>query len=317
MVKIYYRDVKGGKLRTLDSFKPGCWIYVDAPSGREIRNLVKEFNLEEGLLRDAIDIYEVPRMEVERGVNYIFTRFAYWQSPKLQLTAINEASPISTEPLLIAVGENFLMTLSVSPLPFMDKFLEGKIDFYTTQKAKLFLQIFTEINLVYNSFLHNISKQIRSTTILLERINNKDIIQFVTFENVLNDFLSALVPTSTILKNLMSGKYLKLYEGDKDLIEDLSLNNDQLVELSQANLRTLVNIREAYSTIMTNNLNRVIRLLTSLTVILMVPNLIASIYGMNIILPLAESPQAFSNILSLIVALVAILLVVFFKNRWL
>lgn len=323
MIKFFFRDIKTKRLRDLEDFKAGSWIYVESPSSKEIKFLKDKFDLEEGLLRDAVDIYEVPRFEVEKGKNYIFTRFAYWQSPKIQLSAMAtngskvESTFISTEPLLIVMTSDFLMTISLSPLPFLKRFLEGEVDFYTTQKNKLFFAIFGEINSIYNSFLHNISKLVRSTTIKLEKINNKDIVQFVTFESVLNDFLSAIEPTNVILKNLLSGKYLKLYDDDQALLEDLVLNNTQLIEVSQANLRNIVNIREAYSTIITNNLNRIIRLLTALTVILAVPTMIASIYGMNIRLPLADSPNAFSTIMTLILSIAAVLILIFIRNRWL
>lgn len=323
MIKFYYKDIKTKRLRDLEDFKKGSWVYVESPSTKEIKFLKDKFDLEEGLLRDAVDIYEVPRFEVEKGKAYIFTRFAYWQSPKIQLTAMAtngskvESTFISTEPLLIVMTSDFLMTISLSPLPFLKRFLEGDVDFYTTQKNKLFFAIFGEINSIYNSFLHNISKLVRSTTIKLEEINNKDIVQFVTFESVLNDFLSAIEPTNVILKNLLSGKYLKLHDEDQALLEDLVLNNTQLIEISQANLRNIVNIREAYSTIITNNLNRIIRLLTSLTVILAVPTMIASIYGMNIQLPMADSPHAFSTIITLILSISVVATLIFIKNRWL
>ena len=116
---------------------------------------------------------------------------------------------------------------------------------------------------------------------------------------------------------MLSGKHFKLYEEDKDLIEDLLLSNTQLIELSQNNLRTIVNIREGYSTIMTNNLNRIIKLFTSLTVILTIPTMIASIYGMNINLPLANNPLAFIIIMTSIIIISIILLIIFIKNDWL
>lgn len=322
MIKYYYKDGKTEQLQVLDEFKPGGWIHVESPTPHEISILKEKFDLGGGLLKDALDIYEVPRLEVEGNKCYIFTRFAYWQSPKIQLSAYspngykNESSLISTEPVLIILADKFLMTFSLNPLPFVNDLLsDDKI--YTTNKIRLFFIIFVKIHSIYNSFLHNISKLIRSTTIELERINNKDIVQFVTFESVLNDFLSALEPTNVILKNLFSGKVLKLKDQEKNLMEDLFFSNSELIELSQANLRNLVNIREAYSTIMTNNLNRVIRLLTSLTVILAVPTMIASLYGMNIHLPGENSSYAFIVIVGIIISIASVLLIIFFKNRWL
>src|SRR3990172_1492160 len=182
-----------------------------------------------------------------------------------------------------------------SPIPIkVKRFFLGAVImikyFYKDNKSEK-VRLFNEFR--SGCWIHVESPTPSEITFLREKINNKDIIQFVTYESVLNDFLTALEPTNVILKNLFSGKFLKLTDQEKEWVEDLYFSNSQLIELSQANLRNIVNIREAYSTIITNNLNRVIRLLTSLTVILAVPTMIASIYGMNIDLPFDHSPNAF------------------------
>ncbi|MBI3088770.1 MAG: magnesium transporter CorA family protein [Candidatus Colwellbacteria bacterium] len=306
MIKIYQKTIRDKETKTVDSFKVGSWIYVEAPTEEEIKSLVERHKLEESLLKDALDLYEVPRIEFERQAVYVFTRVPYGEETK-----------ISTAPLLIVIGENFVLTLSERPLPFIEQFLNGKVDFSTTQKTKLFLQIFSQIVSSYNNSLNSISRSVRSVGLHLEKITNKDIARLVSFEGVLNDFLSALVPTNTILNNLLSGRFIKLYEEDRELVEDLSLGIGQLTESCKSNLKTMVNIREAYSTIITNNLNRIIRLLTALTVILAVPTMIASFFGMNVALPAADSPQAFFWILTGTGATAALILGIFIKNRWL
>ena len=306
MIKIYHKNIKENRLKILNKFKVGSWIYVENPSKEELKHLAKSFHLEKGLLKDALDPNEVPRMEVEKSTTYIFTRIPY-----------SEKSKVSTMPVLVALGKDFLITISQQPLPLLDKFINGEVDFYTTQKTKLLLQIFSEINASYNVFLNNINRRVRAMSIELEKINNKDIVQFVTFEGNINDFLSALVPTNAILKNILSGKFLKLYEKDEELTEDLFLANGQFIESCRTILKTIVNVREAYSTIMTNNLNRVIKLLTALTIILTVPTIIASFYGMNVRLPFADNPLAFFVILGLTILISVFLLAIFIKNHWL
>lgn len=306
MIKIYQKTIRDKAAKAIDSFKVGSWIYVEAPTDEEIKSLVEKHKLEESLLKDALDIYEVPRIEFEKQAVYVFTRVPYGEETK-----------ISTAPLLIIIGENFVLTLAERSLPFIEQFLNGKIDFSTTQKTKLFLQIFSQIVSAYNNSLNTISRRVRSLGIHLEEITNKDIAQLVGFEGILNDFLSSLVPTNTILTNLLSGRFIKLYEEDRELVEDLSLGIGQLTESCKSNLKTMVNIREAYSTIVTNNLNRIIRLLTALTVIIAIPTMVFSFFGMNVALPGAHVPEAAFWILSG-TGLVAILLLgVFIKNRWL
>lgn len=309
MVNYYFKSVRDEQLKKIGKFKTGSWIYVEDPDKKELSQLAKKLSLEAGHLTDSTDPYEVPRLEIEKEAVYIFTRIPF--------SLENKIEKITTVPLLVIISNNFIMTICQKPLYFIDKFLEGNIDFSTTQKTKLFLLIFSQINSSYNRNLTRIIRQVRTISIHLENIKNHDIVQFVMFEAVLNDFLSALNPTNNILKQLLSGKILKLYENDKDLTEDLFLSNNQLIERSQMNLNIISNIRNAYSTIMTNNLNRVIKFLTALTIILNVPMIISSFYGMNVSLPLAGSPLAFWQISSFTLIITLILLLVFSKNRWL
>lgn len=307
MIKIFQKTIKDQKLKTLDEFKKGSWIYVEDPDEKEIKVLAKKFSLEEGLLHDALDPNEVPRMEIEDGVTYIFARAPY--------KGANQE--VITVPILVAMGKDFVVTVSSKRLPFLEKFTTGEVDFYTTQKTKLFLQIFSEIGFTYSRFLTDINRRVRRISVRLEKIENQDIIQFVAFENNMNDFLSSLVPINSILQNLLSGKFIRLYEEDEDLAEDLFLSNGQSIEICRNNLKTIVNIRESYSAIMTHNLNRTIKLLTALTIILTSSNLIASFYGMNVALPFADAPLAFAGILGGMSIVIAVLLGIFIKQRWL
>lgn len=307
MIEIYHKSIKEKVFKILDikSFKNGSWIYAENIDDEELEELAEKFSLDPGLLKDAGDPYEVPRSETKGGILYIFTRVPYSA----------EGGQIMTTPLLLAVGANFLVTISQIHLPFLKKLIKSE-HFFTTQKTNLFLQIFSQINSTYNEFLTSINKQVRGTGVKLSKITNADIIRFVSYEEILNDFLSALVPTNTILGYILSGKSLELYPQDKDLIEDLFLSNGQLIEICRNNLKNIVNIRGAYSTIMANDLNRVIKLLTSLTIILTVPMIVSSFYGMNIRLPFAQSPFVFLGIIIFVAMISGILVYLFIRNRW-
>ena len=306
MITIYYKTLKEQELQTLEKFKTGSWVAVENPTEEELDFLAQNLTLNRDLLADAVDPHEVPRVEREGGVTYVYTRVPF-----------QEEVEATTAPLMIAVGKNFVLTISHRSLPFFTKFQEGRVEFYTTQKTKLFLQIFSEINTTYSFFINNIAKNVRGVTVRLEDIVNKEIKQFVMFEGALNDFLAALVPTNTLLNNLLSGKFLQLYEQDHELVEDLMLSNRQLIELCQSNMRSIGTVREGYSTIMSNNLNRVIKILTALTIVLTVPAIIASFYGMNVRLPLADSPDAFLVVLGVTILVSVAVLALFLKNRWL
>lgn len=306
MIKIYHKTIKETHLSEIETFRIGSWIYVEAPTREELETLARDYHLDAGLLRDVTDPYEVPRLEIEDSSTYIFTR----------VTDHEEGRPITT-PMLVVINDKLVMTLCQKPLPFIEKFATGELEFSTTQRTKLFIQLFTEINSSYNTVLTEVRKKVRNKSTKLHHIKNEDIRQFVIYENVLNDFLAALIPTSTILNNLLSGKYFRLYDQDDELIEDLFLNNNQLIELCNTTLRTIVNIREAYATIMSNNLNQTIKLFTSLTVVLNIPMIVASFYGMNVRLPLAAHPDAFWLIVAGVLFAVGALILVFWKKDWL
>ncbi|GBD34077.1 Magnesium transport protein CorA [bacterium HR34] len=181
----------------------------------------------------------------------------------------------------------------------------------------MLVQIFYEINNDYSKFIAGIEKAMRNVAINLEKIDNKDIVRFVQFERILNDFYSSLNANELMLENVLSGKYFSLYEADKDLIEDLFISNKQLLQRTNLLLKSIVNARESYSTIMQNNLNKTIKFLTAITIIFTIPTMIASIYGMNLSLPLQQSPFAFIIVVLIIFFVSLLSLVIFILKKWL
>ena len=305
MIKYYYKSIKDKELKTLKDFRVGTWIYAEDPSREELEQLADNHGLELGHLTDALDPHEVPRLEIEKQAIYFYRRAPYELDTR-----------VITTPILVVVGEDFVVTISKYPLPFLNRILKKPLDLNTTQKSKLIIQIFSEITTSYNSFVTNIRRKVRSSGVEKKHINNAVIIQFVQFEEILNDFLLGLVPASAILERLVTGKILPLHESDKDIVEDLFHSTGQLIIQSRATLRNIVNVRESYSTILTNDLNRVIRLLTGFTIILNVSMIITGLYGMNVALPFANSPNAFWGIIFFSSTISLLLMFVFMRNRW-
>lgn len=308
MITVSFRSLKGASLQTLETFKSGSWIRVEAPTDAEIERIATERGLDAGHLRDALDPLEVPRLEMEGSAVYVFTRFP-----------MKTGDVTGTVPLLVVYVEDAVITVCARELPELEAFIARTPDLYTTQKAKLLLQLFAWINQSYIGYLNAISRNIRSIgrQLQLEDIKNSDIAQFVVHEGVLQDFVTSLAPMNAVFATLLPGRHIHFFEEDKDLIEDLSLSTNQLIDACRSNLKSIGTIRDAYSTIMTNNLNRTIRFLTSLTVLLMVPNLVTGFYGMNIHLPYADSPIAATGIVVSILVMVGVLALVFIRNKWL
>ena len=309
MITYYYKNIRSKSLEKLEKYKPGAWVYVEAPTRDELKQLVDTFELDPGHVRDVLDDDEMPRLEKEDDKTYLFTRFAF-TGDHLQIT---------TTPLLMVMSEHVFISIAARPIPRIERFANEKIKFNTTQRTKLLLQILDQTVDQYEVFLNTISRQIKSirARLRVEEIRNKDFVDFVQIEDELNEFLSALTPTNSILRRLLLGKHIKLYEEDEDIVEDLLLNNEQTIEGCRSSLKSVVNIREAYSTIMANNLNQIIRVLTVLTVVISIPTLIASIYGMNVDLPFDRNPTAFAFIM-LFSFLISLMLILYFKKqKWL
>jgi magnesium transporter len=285
MIKYFYKSLRTEQMSELDDYKRGAWVYVEAPDKNEIEFLVQKFKLDEGILEDSLDENEMPRLEKEGEISYIFVRFAM----------TDDEGDLVTMPLLFVFGQELLMTVSLVRLPPLAVFMQGKVEFATTQRAKLVLQILNLISDHYDTYISATSKQIKRIRAHLRQheIGNQDFIEFVGIEDELNEFLSALIPTNATLRRLLLGRYMPLFEEDQDIVEDLLLNNEQSIEACNSNLKSVANIRDAYSSISANNLNRTIKVLTIATVMIAIPNLFFSMYGMNIDLPFQHHPSFF------------------------
>lgn len=291
MVTYYYKNMRSEQVRELDKYQAGSWVCVTDPSQRELDDLIKQFNLDPGHMQDAMDADEMPRLEQEGDLTYVFVRYAY----------TNEDLELSTAPLLFVVGPNVFMTVSLYALPRLQRFLTGKVQFTTTHRTKLVLQILDQIVDQYEVFINNISRQIKVIRSRLRShdVGNQDFIDFVLIEDELNEFLSALLPTTAILRRLMLGRHIPLFTEDQDIVEDLLLNNEQSIEGCQSNIKSIINIREAYSTIASNNLNRSMKILTGATVLIALPNVFFGMFGMNVGLPFQHASWAFLFVIGL------------------
>ena len=308
MIGYYYRTVREERLAKLANFRTGAWINVEAPTREELELLTSKYGLDPDLLNDALDPHEIPRTEIEGDILYVYMRYAY-----------RKEDTVETDPVLLAIGPKFVASVSRHSLPNVERLLASK-DLVTTQPAKLLLMLLRHLVLSYEANVKFLDRQIRGVRARLNvaTLSNRDFVRFVIIEDALNSFLAELVPVNLSLQTLLAGRYnLTFCEDDKDLIEDLVQDTRQLTESSRSSLRTIVNIREAYSNIMTNNLNRRVELLTSITVVLTIPTIVFSLWGTNVPVPGGNNPYAFAILtISTLVVMVAILYGLY-KKRWL
>jgi len=169
----------------------------------------------------------------------------------------------------------------------------------------------------YEYELVHLRKAVHSDRSRLRKIGNREIEKLVNYEHELNDMIASVVPTNAWLQQVTTGNYMQLFHEDVELMEDLMIANSQLIDSARSILKTIQNIRTATEAILTNKLNATIQRLTILTIILTIPTIIASLYGMNVPLPLAGNPMAFWMVLTVIMLTIVVAVALFKKSEWL
>lgn len=308
MITIYYSRARERALQKLEEPRAGSWIVVSAPTVAELDTLAEKYGLDRDTLEDAVDLYEAPRIEVDEGVVYIFTRYCY-----------PDGKEIATEPLLLAFTSNYLFTILRIESSILDHLTHERAEFITTQKTKTVLQVLNGINRSYVVQLNKVSRRILQLRAKLRQsqLTKPEFLSLIELEEDLNEFLSALQPQGRLIDELLSGKYLRLYEEDRDIVEDIERSTDELIDQMKNRLRTLGNMRQAYDAIATTNLNDTFKRLTSIAIFLTIPTIIGGLWGMNVMLPFRDDPHAFLEIFSLIVALTVGFVLFFKRKNWL
>ena len=306
MIKIYRKKLNDLRVKKTNRIEKGSWISAINPNKKELKSLVKSLNLDITVLEDGLDENEISRVEKDKlGNFYMIMRFP-----------IRDGDNIITIPILVAITENNIITLCKVKNDITDNFLTRDTNFCTTHKTNFLLKIILEIFGSYDLYLNRILKDIKSKKIKIGNLENKDILFLVQEEETLNNFVSSLFPAINILEKILSGRYITIYEKDKDIMEDLVMDSNQTMELSRAGSRSIKNIREAYSAILTNELNKIMKILTFVTIFLTIPTIVSSIFGMNMSLPLEENPFAFLFIIIIIFLLSALFFAIIKIKKW-
>lgn len=308
MITYYFRTVKDEKLQTFTEPRPGVWAHAVDPTEEDVATLVSQFALDPSILHDAKDFFEVPRFERSGSVAYFFTRYPYEE---------DDGKEIDTAPVMMAVGESFVVTVVLRDAPFLTDFISGAKNVYTTQKTKLFLELMSRLLDSYSRELLKMNREVNKNKTKLRTIRTRTIEQLVWYENALNDMISALVPTNAWLSQVLTGNHLQLFKEDMALGEDLTITNNQLVDSAKTLLKTIQNIRSAYESLLTGSLNNTLRMLAALTIVLTIPTTISSLFGMNVQIPLQNNQYAFWIIVAFTVAFMGAVVMYFTRNKWL
>jgi magnesium transporter len=306
MLRIYFKTLKDGEFVTLTEPREGCWIHVDEATPQDLNEISRLTGLEYTDLQDCLDKYEVPRIERIKHHTLIFTRYPGDQEGGLY-----------TATFTMILTSHYFITIAPHSSLLIKHFLASKHKLSTLQKSKLLIHLLLKIAQEFTTHVkkarHNVLQQEKE----MITVDSEDITALTKHEEVLNQYMSTLAPMHTVLEAITSGKYTNLYEKDQELLEDLLNAVKQSEDLCSTVLKSIRSLRDSYQIIFTNNLHKTIKLLTALTIIFSIPTMIASLYGMNIELPLANRTLAFPIILAFIAGLSIIGLLIFRRKRWL
>lgn len=303
MLQYLRSTTKNLEIAAQDSLSVGTWIRADRPNESEQQTLV-QLGIDEDILLDALDPHEVPRVETEDGWTYFITR----------LPDTDDEFNDFTTPILFALGDKHIATISRDSLgrlwqPFIDR-----TNAPTTQKTKFFILMMEAIVRQYQTRVAKINREMRAATNDVRNLRARDIAVLAEYERKLNDYLDALQPTNTSIEKLLGGRLLTLYEDDHDLVEDLSIDLEQLMSRCKSLLRTITNVRDSYRAVIDTKLNETVRILTVITLALTIPTMMAGLYGMNVELPGEHWPHTFWAVIG-ISALSALSLSFYFLKR--
>ena len=302
MIKIYNTNMETDKIEQVEEIKKGVWINLVNPSDAEIKRVCTEINIEEDFLRYPLDYEEQARIDIEDNMTLFIMDVPIIED-------IQDDSTYTTMPLgVIIVQDDYIITVSLKRNKVIDTFEKGKIKgFYTYKKTRFLLQILYLNSACYLDNLKKINKEQEATVFLLQQsMKNRDLIQLLNLQNSLIYITTSLKSNEIVMEKTLRGKVLKMYEEDEDILEDAIIENRQAIEMSKTYSDILTSTMDAYASIISNNLNGVMKFLTSLTILISVPTLIASIWGMNVELPFGASKFGFEILIGISVFVASI-----------
>ena len=312
MMKIYNTNLETLKMEEISEFKKGSWINLVNPSDNEIEEVCECLNIEKDTILYAMDSEEKPRIEIDDDYNT--TLFII----DIPIVEKNEGSiEYTTMPIgLIVVRDDFFITVSLKKNKIIEEFEKGKIkNFATYKKSRFILQILYLNALYFLDYLKRINKETEIAEYVLKKsMQNKELLKMLSLEKSLVYFTTWLKSNEIIMEKTMKGRIIKLYEDDEDILEDAIIENRQSIEMSKIYSDILTGSMEAYASIISNNLNGVMKFLTSITIVLAIPTMISSFLGMNVNVPLQNSTWGFP-IMVLISATLTLLVTFWLKRK--
>ncbi len=298
----FYKTVDNVVVK-LDEPTQGCWISVVEPTDEEIRTLIDVYKLDSGFVKSSLDEEESSRVEIEDDQTLIIVDCA-----AAEKQAENTMLYV-TMPMGIILTADYVFTVSLKDNIVLSEMASGLIkNVYTNMKTRFVLQLLLRIATKFLQCL----KQIDKISSQMEKqlhgsMKNKELIQLLELEKSLVYFSTSLKADDVTLEKIHRGRVIKLYEEDQDLLEDVLIEVKQAIEMANIYSGILAGMMDAFSSIISNNMNISMKRLTIITIIMAIPTMVFSFYGMNttdLPLPVTWFPFVLSLIATAIIAVI-------------
>lgn len=305
---------KNNELKEISAPKKGCWINVTPPFNIDnLKQLSDELNIPLDFLTDSLDPDERSRFEEEDDVKLIVIN-----SPIRNKNLVEDDALYVTIPIGIIITKDYVLTISSYPTEVLDSFTNRKIlNFDPANKGNFVIDIFDKTVFYFMRYLKDLNRKRNQFQDRLEdSMRNEDLLQMSNIQNSFVYFNTAIRANELLVAKLRRIDFLELEsERDRDLLEDVIIDNSQALEMSKVYTNILNATMDTFASMISNNLNNVMKRLTSITIILMVPTLVASFYGMNMPLPFEKNPTTFWGILCLSAVLASFVVYYMRKKR--
>lgn len=304
MIQIF-KSAESGEVLTLDAPERGCWVHMTAPTPEEVNSVASTLRIERDSITAALDEEEIPRFEQEEDHILILVDI-----PTVE--AEGKTYLYATVPFGIILTDDIIVTVCLQETSAANDFIDGRVKgFWTFKKGRFVLQLLYRNASRFLAYLRQLERA--STRIeqeLHRTMRNKDLEQMLAIEKSLVFFSTSLKSNEVVLEKLLRQEFIRRYPEDAELLEDVIIENKQAIDMCSIYREVISSTMDAFSSVISNNLNNIMRVLTSVTMIISIPTLIASFMGMNVPIPLARIPYGFWVVvgISLVVSVSAALL---------
>ena len=310
MIKIF--KTIGKETSQIENFDDGCWVAMTNPSAEELREVSERYRIDADDLRAALDEDERSRIEEEDGYSFVIV-----DVPMIEER--NEKDWYGTIPMSIIKCENAIITVCLEDTQVLTAFMDGRVrDFYTYMRTRFIFQILYRNATLFLNYLRIIDR--RSDIVeqkMHESTRNSELIELLELEKSLVFFTTSLKGNELVLERLLRSGNIKRYPEDEDIIEDAITENKQAIEMANIYSGILTGTMDTFASIISNNQNMVMKFLTTVTIVLSVPTMIASFYGMNVNLngmPFAQSKWGFLIVIGISILISGIVAIIFRKK---